>query len=176
MTLVSSLSEVALGYVLGGLLGRHGRYMPREVDFEEPGCQEGPFHTQLWLSRHPMYVCVLGLDPEAPEEVERYNRTLMGAVRCYVDKAQNSWDEHLAQIAGALRSAVNRNSGFTANKLMLGQEVNTPADLLYPAPKQGDTVDLEAYMVELEQALQTAHDTARGLLCTSEERMKRDYD
>ena len=116
-----------------------------------------------------MYVCVLGLDPEAPEEVERYNRTLMDAVRCYVDKAQNSWDEHLAQIAGALRSAVNRNSCFTANKLMLGREVNTPADLLYPAPKQGDTVDLEAYMVELEQALQTAHETARGLLCTSED-------
>ena len=44
--------------------------MPREVDFEEPGRQEGPFHTQLWLSRHPMYVCVLGSDLEAPEEVQ----------------------------------------------------------------------------------------------------------
>ena len=35
---------------------------------------------------------------------------------------------------GALLSAVNRNSGFTANKLMLGRGVNTPTDLLYPAP------------------------------------------
>ena len=69
--------------------------------------------------------------------MERYNRTLMDAVRCYVDKAQNCWDEHLAQIAGALRWAVNRNSGFTVNKLMLGREVNTPADLLYPAPNKG---------------------------------------
>ena len=57
---------------------------------------------------------------------------------------------------------MNRNSGFTANKLMLGREVNTPADLLYPAPKQGDTVNLEAYMVDLEQALQTARETTRG--------------
>ena len=73
----------------------------------------------------------------------------MDAVRCYVDKAQNWWDEHLAQIAGALRWAVNRNSGFTANKLMLGREVNTPADFrLYPAPKQGGTFDLEAYVVD----------------------------
>ena len=56
---------------------------------------------------------------------------------------------------------------------MLGREVNTPADLLYPAPKQGDTVDLEAYVVDLEQ---TAHKTARGRLSTSEERMMWDYD
>ena len=62
---------------------------------------------------------------------------------------------------------MNRNSGFTANKLMLGWEVNTPADLLYPAPKQGDTEDLEAYVVDLEQALQIAHETTRGRLRTS---------
>ena len=37
-------------------------------------------------------------------------------------------------------------------------------------------MDFEAYMVDLEQALQSAHETARGRLRTSEERMKRDYD
>ena len=74
----------------------------------------------------------------------------MDAVRCYVDKAQNCWDEHLVHIAGALRSAVNRNSGFTAKKLMLGWGVNIPVDLLYPAPRRGTP------------ALQTAHESARG--------------
>ena len=57
---------------------------------------------------------------------------------------------------------------------MLGQQVNTPADLLYPVSKQGDTVDLEAFVMDQEQALQTAHETARGR--SSEERMKRGYD
>ena len=55
---------------MGGLLGRHGRSMPREMDFEEPGRQEEPFRTQLRLNRHPMYVCMLGSDLEAPEEVQ----------------------------------------------------------------------------------------------------------
>ena len=77
----------------------------------------------------------------------------MDAVQCYVDKVQNCWNEHLSQISGALRLAVNRNSGFTANKLMLGREVNTLADLFYPASKQGDTVDSEAYVMDLKQAL-----------------------
>ena len=36
---------------------------------------------------------------------------------------------------------------------MLGRVVNNPANLLYPALKQGDTVDLEAYVVDLEQTV-----------------------
>ena len=35
---------------------------------------------------------------------------------------------------------------------------------------------MEAYVVDLEQVLQTAHEMARGRLHTSEERVKRDYD
>ena len=50
--------------------------------------------------------------PSANSQVERCNRTLMDAVQCSVDKAQNCWDEHIAQIAGALRSAVNRKSSL----------------------------------------------------------------
>ena len=56
---------------------------------------------------------------------------------------------------------------------MLRREVNTPADLLYPALKQGDTVDLEAYVVDLEQ---TTRETTRVLLRTSEEQMLQDYN
>lgn len=32
--------------------------------------------------------------PSANGQVERYNRTLMDAVRCYIEKSQNQWDLH----------------------------------------------------------------------------------
>ena len=70
-----SVTLESRGMFRGGFLGRHGCSMPREVDFEEPGRQEGPFRTQLWLSRHPMYVYVLGSDLEAPEKVHLWTLT-----------------------------------------------------------------------------------------------------
>jgi hypothetical protein len=100
----------------------------------------------------------------------------MDAVRCYIDKAQDRWDEHLAQIAGAPRSSVNRSTGYTANKLMLGREVNTPADLMYPLPSRAEEPDLDAYVVDLQKSMLLAHETARAQLRTTEERLKRDYD
>ena len=65
--------------------------------------------------------------PSANGQVERFNRTLMDSLRCFLGKAQNKWDQHVQQIARVIRSSVNRSTGFTQNMLMLGREVNTPA-------------------------------------------------
>ena len=70
--------------------------------------------------------------PSANGQVERFNRTLMDAVRCFVDGKQKNWDLHIAQIAGALSSSLNRSTGYTPNMMMLDREVNQPVDLLFP--------------------------------------------
>ena len=55
-------------------------------------------------------------------------------LRCFTKK-NSQWDEHLALITGALRASVNRQTGLTPNKLMLGSEVNIPLDLMFPLNK-----------------------------------------
>ena len=67
--------------------------------------------------------------------MERYNRTVMDAVRRFVEDQPRSMDKYFSPLAGALRSAVNRNTGYTPNKLMLGREVNIPATLMYKPPE-----------------------------------------
>ena len=115
--------------------------------------------------------------PSANGQVERYNRTLMDAVRCYVGKTQNQWDRFLAQIAGALRSSVNRQTGYTPNKLMLGREINIPANLVFAnSAAVSETKDMAQYVQDLEQAITSAHELARDKLQTSQETMKRNYD
>ncbi|VDI62765.1 Hypothetical predicted protein [Mytilus galloprovincialis] len=69
--------------------------------------------------------------PQSNGQVERQNRSLMDAVRCFVDSQQENWDQHIAQLGGAMRSSVNRSTGYTPNKLMLGRETNQPADLMF---------------------------------------------
>ncbi|KAH3821789.1 hypothetical protein DPMN_123557 [Dreissena polymorpha] len=56
----------------------------------------------------------------------------MDAIHCFICKNQSTGDKNIQQIAGALRASVNRSTGFTANMLMLGREVNTPTQLLFP--------------------------------------------
>ena len=113
--------------------------------------------------------------PSANGQVERFNRTLMDAVRCFLGKAQNKWDQHVQQIAGAMRAAVNRSTGFTPNMLMLGREVNTPAQLMFPNVQEKHE-DYGEYVSGLVKTIKSAHDCARNTLKTSLKRMKRNYD
>ena len=115
--------------------------------------------------------------PSANGQVERYNRTLMDAVRCYVGKDQANWAVYLSQIAGAMRSTVNRSTGFTPNRLMLGRETCQPVEVVYPLPRRalaGKSED--KFCAELRAAMETAHETARRTLRSTQKVMKRDYD
>jgi transposase InsO family protein len=114
--------------------------------------------------------------PASNGQAERYNRTLMDAVRCFIDGKQANWDLYLPQIASALRSSVNRSTGFTANKLMLGREVNTPSTLMFPMVGGKHSISVEDYVQNLQQEITKAHEVARSKLKTSLKRMKRNYD
>ncbi|KAH3694054.1 hypothetical protein DPMN_081493 [Dreissena polymorpha] len=81
----------------------------------------------------------------------------MEAVRCFTANRQDSWDVNLPQIAGALRSSVNRSTGFTQNKMMLGREVYSPADLVFPSQKITFPTESE-YVYRLEDSIKNAHD------------------
>ena len=114
--------------------------------------------------------------PSANGQAEIYNRVLMNSVRCFVSKSPTQWDEYLPQLAGALRSAVNRNTGFTANMLMLGREVNKPIDLVFPIPGDQSDESLDDFVAKLVANIQLAHETARETLKTTQAVMKKDYD
>ena len=98
----------------------------------------------------------------------------MDEVRCFVDGNQKNWNLHLAQIAGALRSSVNRSTGFTPNKMKLGREINQPVNLLFPMKPPSDVCP-DQHVTKLQHSIKLAHETARNHLNMSQERMKRDY-
>ena len=62
---------------------------------------------------------------------------------------------------------------FTANMLMLGREVNTPAHLMFPQSAGKYAERTEDYVADLRQNMQNAHETARNTMKTTSIAMKR---
>lgn len=175
--LPSQTADVTARAAVNELFSRFG--MPFQVHSDQGRNFESKLFAAVCKALHIHKTRTTPYRPSANGQVERYNRTLMDAVRCFVGKSQHQWDIELAQIAGALRASVNRSTGFTANKLMLGREVNMPAHLMFPSDRKRDdpqTADPESYAATLVHNLNRAHETARTTLKTTLRRMKRNYD
>ena len=114
--------------------------------------------------------------PSSNGQVERFNRTLVDALRCFVSRTPAEWDEFLPQIAWALRSVVNRSTGFTPNMLMLGREVVQPLDVIFPSKLFMEPTDPETYVAKLVENTKIASEIARGNLKANQEVMKKNYD
>ena len=108
-------------------------------------------------------------------QVECYSRTLLQLIRCFLKSNQKSWDEHLQQLTGAIRSTINRHTGFTLNMMMLGREVMLPVDLKFGSIGREETTSAE-YVTKLQQILHQVHTLARKSLQSSQGRQKRDHD
>ncbi|XP_062617287.1 uncharacterized protein LOC134278991 [Saccostrea cucullata] len=111
-------------------------------------------------------------------QIERYNRTVLQSIRCYLKNVrfQRQWDRHLQLIAGAIRATVNRQTGFTANKMMLGREILLPVDIMMGVGENQQPRVPSDYVEELEEVMSQVHTIARENLHGAQMRQKRTYD
>ncbi|XP_041372627.1 uncharacterized protein LOC121385902 [Gigantopelta aegis] len=172
--LPSQTAEVTARAAINEVFSRFG--YPFEIFTDQGRNFESELFQEVCKLLHIHKARTTPYRPSANGQVERYNRTLMDAVRCYIDKSQTRWDDNLAQLAGALRSAVNRHTGYTPNHRMLGREVNQPADLMFRPPVGKQPAHVDEYVAQLEESIRSAHELARDKLGESQKRMKRDYD
>ena len=71
----------------------------------------------------------------------RTNRRLNQSLRAVlVDKNPKLWDSYIPYICSALNSTKNRMTGYTANFLRWGHELNTPVSLLLTNSDMKDVV------------------------------------
>ena len=114
--------------------------------------------------------------PSSNGLVERYNRTLAGMIRSYIDNNVNDWDRYIPLLTSAYRSTVHPSTGFTPNFLMFGREVTTPADIMFPRPAAMKSMETDEYAQELRVRLEECYDLARDQLKKSAERQQKEHD
>ena len=112
--------------------------------------------------------------PSSNGQIERYNRTLLQMIRCFLEKEQE-WDKNLPLLTSAIRGITNRQTGCSANKLMLGREIMLPIDFTLGITKK-DSVETDAFADKLEQDFITVYQLARKNIQSFQMRQKRDYD
>ena len=115
--------------------------------------------------------------PSSNGQIERYNRTILQTIRCFIQNKQHNWDIHLQQLVSAIRSTTNIQTGFTPNLMMLGREVFQPIDILLGTARlQSEGKEAPQYVKDLIATLNVAHTIARENLKIAQERQKRTHD
>ena len=91
--------------------------------------------------------------PSANGHVERMNRTILHLLRCFIQGQKEDWDLYLATVGMAIRSTVNRQTGFTPTFLMLGREVLQPIDLMLNPGGEEERRTPGAYAARHQEAM-----------------------
>ena len=110
-------------------------------------------------------------------QIERYNRTLLGVMRCHLKGKVSEWDTDLPILTAAIRALPNRNTHVTPNLMMLGREVHQPITLMFET-QANETKGEEphAYVQNLKERMQRVHTLVRENIGEAQTYQKRNYD
>ena len=70
--------------------------------------------------------------PQGNAKVERINRTIEDGLAKYCSDYHETWVDHLQSFMMAYRSAVHESIGHTPYKVLMGNDMRLPIDLMYP--------------------------------------------
>ena len=98
---------------------------------------------------------------------ERVNRTLKTQLAIYTHRHPHLWDQHLQQLAFAIRTSVNETTGDTPAFLNFGRDPQLPIDLLTqpsgsaPISSTPDSETIRTYRQQLTESLRSTFQLVR---------------
>ena len=120
--------------------------------------------------------------PQANGQAERFNRTIIAAIRNYVSDSQRDWDEWLGPLTYAYNTQVHRSTGTTPFDLVLSRHpppLSVEVDMLDHVPGERPRARRariakakEEFLLRLQEAIVKA----RSNLLRTQQRYKRNFD
>ena len=116
--------------------------------------------------------------PMGDGQVERQNRTLGNMLKSLSQNEKKDWKKHLAKLAFACNSTVNKSTGFSPHFLMFGREAKLPIDLVFQEVgiETGEVQSHEKFAKEWEDSMKKAYEIAKSNIRKSAGYNKRYYD
>ena len=94
--------------------------------------------------------------PQTDGQTERANRTLVEALRTYVNAAGTNWDRQLTAIEFAYNNSVNASTGYSPFYLNAGRNPDAPAALAAAQPPTTASPAVDAFVESQRAAVQQA--------------------
>ena len=112
--------------------------------------------------------------PQTNGQVDRYNRTVLAMLRCYVGEHQDDWDHYAPMLTYAYNNSVHRATGTTPFQLVLSNP--PPSLIVHRSVTEANIGKTRRGRTEIVERLETAVCNARKRLTKAQERYKRDFD
>ena len=114
--------------------------------------------------------------PSGNGGVERVNSTVMNLVHTYARSDPENWDQHLHTVLMGYNATKHSATGLEPNRLMLGRNIDMPADLMMPADPSVQVKPIHQYVVDYERKARYCYQVARQNLKRATTAMKKYYD
>ena len=116
--------------------------------------------------------------PQTDGLVERFNGTLKGMLRKFVNRSQKDWDEYLPYLLFAYREVPQETTGFSPFDLLYGRCVRGPLDVLKEdwTGDRGTAVPVATYVVEMRERLAEMAQLVAKHTAIRQQKQKQHYD
>ena len=110
--------------------------------------------------------------PQTNGLVERFNQSIITALRSYTDTSQKLWDRYISYVTFALNNSPSNTTGFPPNFLIFGRILATPAAIGLPDPD----VTIKTGLKHLSNIVETQNSVSKEMQKNLEKDQKKMKD
>jgi hypothetical protein len=126
-----STAQEVFALLRAHVFAHHG--MPSQIISDRDPRFTSRFWEGIWAHMQTELKRSTSFHPQTDGTTERQNRTLIEALRAFVDARQMNWDVLLPDLQFAHNDTVGTSTGFTPHRMVYGVEARTTADAVLAA-------------------------------------------
>lgn len=156
----TSDAPAVAGLFFSNVYRHHG--LPSKILSDRDPRFTGQFWKRLFTLCGSKLAYTTAFHPETDGQSERHNRTLVEALRAYVNTRHDDWDAHLYAVEFAYNNSVCASTGHTPFFLNTGAHPVTPAALAAGAPAAAACPAVDTLVSAVNTAVKSAQDALRA--------------